>query len=81
MNIYRFKFEVDCPNNDQRICYQVEIQADRTIMVENISGHFLSLTSAYHEDIADSAYQRFGGYQIIKAHHHGVDVETRRGAE
>ncbi len=81
MNIYRFNFEVDCPNNDQRIAYQVEIQSARTIMVENIAGYFLSLTSAFHEDIADNAYQRFGGQQIIKAHHHGVGVETRRGEE
>lgn len=79
MNIYRFKFEAECPNNQQRIAYLVEIRITQTIMVENIARHFLSLTEGYHEDIADESYQRFGGMQTITAHHHGVDVETRRG--
>ena len=79
MNIYKTRFEVSCPNNGERICYQVEIRSDCTIMVENIAGFFASLYSEYHEAIADSAYERFGGYQVIRAHHHGVDIETRRG--
>lgn len=81
MNTYTYRFELDCPNNGQRIAYRVEITADRTIMVENIAGFFNSLTAAYHEDIADKAHQAFGGKQTITAHHHGVDIETRRGWE
>jgi len=79
MNIYKFRFDCECPNNNERIQYSVEISTTRTVMVENIAAHFLSLTSAFHEDIADEAFQKFGGHQVIKAHHHGVDVETRRG--
>jgi len=79
MNIYCFKFECECPNNQQRIAYRVEIRSAQTIMVENIAGFFLSFTAAYQEDIADQSYQRFGGQQTISAHHHGVDIETRRG--
>lgn len=79
MNIYRTTFEIECPNNSHRIRYHAEIATQSVIMVERIYGHFASLTSAFHEDIADSAFEAFGGRQVIKAHHHGVDVETIRG--
>jgi hypothetical protein len=79
MNKYKFSFELECPNNSQRIAYQAEITVDRVIMVENIASFFLSYTAAYHEEIADASYETFGGYQVITAHHHGVDVETTRG--
>ena len=79
MNNYKFSFDAECPNNGARISYQVEIETDQVIMAENISRFFLSYTAAYHEDIAESSYERFGGRQTIKAHHHGVDIETRRG--
>lgn len=79
MNTYTYRFEVSCPNNGERIAYQAEINVNRTIMAENIAGFFSSLTSAYHEEIAESAYEAFGGHQIISAHHHGVDVKTERG--
>jgi hypothetical protein len=36
---------------------------------------------AYHEKVADNLHYQFGGRQILKAHHHGVDIETRRGFE
>lgn len=81
MNTYIYAFELDCPNNGERIAYKVEIVARRTIMVENIVSFFSSLTSAFHEDIADKSYETFGGFQIITAHHHGVNVETRRGRQ
>lgn len=79
MNKYSIKFELSCPNNDQRIAYQASIETDRTIMAENLYGYFASLASAFHEDLADQAYERFGGRQTIRAHHHGVDIETVRG--
>jgi len=80
VNTYKYNFEIECPNNNnQRIAYRVEITVDRVIMVENIASFFLSYTAAYHEEIADASYETFGGYQVITAHHHGVDVETTRG--
>ena len=80
MNTYKYNFEIECPNNNnQRIAYRVEITVDRVIMVENIASFFLSYTAAFHEEVADASYETFGGYQVISAHHHGVDIETRRG--
>ena len=79
MNTYKYNFEIECPNNSQRIAYRVEITVDRVIMAENIVSFFLSYTAAYHEEIADASYETFGGYQVISAQHHGVDIETRRG--
>ena len=49
------------------------------ITVEEIMAVCAEFEAEYHEEIADALFQRFGGVQILKAHHHGVDVETRRG--
>jgi hypothetical protein len=80
-NIYRHKFFSHCPNNGQPIEYTVEITVPKTskIMVEHIVTAGRLCDNAYHERIADCFFDQFGGQQVITAHHHGVDIETRRG--
>jgi hypothetical protein len=80
-NTYRHKFFSRCPNNGQTIEYAVEITVPATskIMVEHIVTAGKLCDNAYHERIADCFFDQFGGQQVITAHHHGVDIETRRG--
>lgn len=79
MNIYRQQFVSHCPNNGLHIIYWLEIQTDAVIHVEHIVTATRLMANSFHEDIADELHARFGGRQILKAHHHGVDIETRRG--
>ena len=63
------------------IIYEIEIESDAMIQVEHITtqAKLCRLNPSYHEKIADTFFERFGGRQTINAHHHGVDIETRRG--
>lgn len=79
MNIYRHNFVCACPNNGFAIVYSLQIETDRVIYVEHIVTAAALHKQAYHEAIADDMHARFGGRQTLKAHHHGVDIETRRG--
>jgi hypothetical protein len=79
MNIYRHQFICTCPENSKPIIYQLEIQSEKVIRVEHIVLACDLYRQAFHEAIADSLFERFGGVQIMTAHHHGVDIETRRG--
>ncbi len=80
MNIYRHQFVVQCPANSKPIIYDLEIQSERMIHVEKIVIACQMWQQEYHEKIADSlAYQFPETRQTLKAHHHGVDVETVRG--
>lgn len=82
MNIYKHQFVVACPNNKKPILYDLEIRADKMIYVEKIVIACQLWQQEYHEKIADSlAYQFPETYQVLRAHHHGVDIETRRGLE
>jgi hypothetical protein len=80
MNIYRHQFVVACPANSKAIIYDLEILSQKMIYVEKIVIACAVWQSEYHEKMADSlAYQFPDTYQVLKAHHHGVDIETRRG--
>jgi hypothetical protein len=82
MNIYRHQFVCVCPENAKPIIYNLEIQTEavHVIRVEHIALACGLYQQAFHEKIADDLFRRFGGLQVLKAHHHGVDIETRRGA-
>lgn len=80
-NIYRHQFVSRCPNNQQPIVYALEIETDAMVRVEHIVTAARVNECAFHEVIADDLHARFGGRQTLKAHHHGVDIETRRGFE
>lgn len=79
MNIYRQQFVSHCPNNGLHIIYSLEIQSSEVIHVEHIVTATRLMADSFHEDIADELFSRFGGKQTLRAHHHGVDIETRRG--
>ena len=81
MNIYRFTFMVRCPVNRRIVSYAFELRKPdhEKVMVEHIQIAAALYETAYHEEIADAFLKQFGGQQILKAHHHGVDIETRRG--
>jgi hypothetical protein len=79
VNIYRHTFVATCPANGQAIIFNLEIRKPEMIRVEHITMACALHKTGYHEDIADELYARFGGLQVIRAHHHGVDIETVRG--
>lgn len=81
MNIYRRQFVATCPNNGEAIIYSLTIEAgDRMIQVEHICTATALIKQGFHEQIADELHRRFGGRQVLRAHHHGVDIETIREA-
>jgi hypothetical protein len=80
MNIYRHRFCVVCPSNGKQVFYELEIQSEHMIYVEKIALACQLWQQEYHEKIADSlGYQFPDTRQFLRAHHHGVDVETVRG--
>lgn len=78
MNLYRHAFSTLCPNNAVAIHYVLEIETTRMIPVEEIV-EACQVEKAFHEALAETLILRFGGRQTLRAHHHGVDIETRRG--
>lgn len=81
MNKYTYSFFSTCPNNGEIISYELSITHDKTIMVEHIKSSAKTMEGRFHEDIADLMYREFGGLQVIRATHHGVQIETTRGGE
>lgn len=82
MNIYSRQFVARCPNNNESIIYNLRIEIeDRMLQVEHIVTATSLIQQGYHEQIADDLHRRFGGRQFLRAHHHGVDIETIRGDE
>lgn len=79
MNIYRHQFVCICPQNKKPIIYDLEVQADHMIMVEHIVVACQVYQQQYHEALADHLQKHLGGKHVLKAHHHGVDIETLRG--
>lgn len=81
MNKYSRIFVATCPNNSESIIYDLTIEtADRMIQVEHIVTATNLIKRGFHEQIADELHRRFGGRQVLRAHHHGVDIETVREA-
>lgn len=82
MNIYRHQFIVQCPANARPVIYDLEIQSHKMIHVEKIAVACQMWQQEFHEKIADALALQFPETkQTLKAHHHGVDIETRRGFE
>lgn len=80
MNIYRHQFVCTCPANKQPIIYQLEVRSLKMIYVEKIVIACQMWQQEFHEKIADALAKQFPGTaQVLRAHHHGVDVETHRG--
>lgn len=81
MNTYRHTFVATCPSDGDSIVYKLEIKSRETILVEHIKTATALIKKGYHEEIAASLYERFGGEQRITAEHQGVQIETLRAME
>jgi hypothetical protein len=79
MNIYRRSFVASCPQNGDRVAYALELESPVMIYAEQIELATDLFTPQYHEALADRLYQQFGGRQVLRATHRGVEIETRRG--
>ena len=77
MNIYTTEFFAKCPNNGIRIKYQLRIEAEGVIPVEEILAAVDRFREGFHESLAD-ALSTLGGRQTLTADHHGVTIETVR---
>ena len=80
MNAYSTEFFAQCPNNGVRIKYSLRIETASVVSVEEILAAVDLIDQKFHEEIADDLFGRFGGRQTLRAHHHGVDIETVRSA-
>jgi len=81
VNIYRVEFFAKCPVNGIRIKYLLRIETTRVIRVESLLAAAEDIGGGYHEAIADDLASLFPGRQTLTAEHHGVHIETTRGAE
>lgn len=78
MNRYRTTFFALCPANGTRIEYELEIVTGERLMVERIMEVVNAMTCGFHEDFADALQLSLGGSQVLRAQHHGVEIETIR---
>lgn len=79
LNIYRRQFVSVCPADGDAIVYTLEMRFAQMVRVEHINTALALEPSAFHEDISNRPFERFGGEQRITATHQGVEIETRRG--
>lgn len=77
-NTYRHTFAATCPSDGEVIFYSLEIRSQSMIRVEHIKTATALIKQGWHEQIADHLAERFGGDQVIKAVHQGVEIETVR---
>ena len=78
MNTYETEFFATCPVNQIRISYKLKIKTTKLIKVEEIITSIESITSGFHEEIADKLFAVFEGTQTLVANHHGVKITTIR---
>ncbi|OAS28010.1 hypothetical protein AYO08_00995 [Pseudomonas putida] len=77
-NTYRHTFTATCPGDGEVIVYKLEIRSQTMIRVEHIKTATALIKQGWHEQIADNLAERFGGDQVIKAVHQGIEIETVR---
>jgi hypothetical protein len=77
-NTYRYRFVSDCPNNGVPIQYNWTLETNSMIQVEDLMTAAGEYSTGYHEQIADALAERFTGRHTLRAHHHGVEIETVR---
>jgi len=77
-NTYRHLFTATCPGDGEVIVYSLAICSRAMIRVEHIKTATALIKQGWHQQIADNLAERFGGDQVIKAVHQGVEIETVR---
>ena len=79
MNIYKYKFLVNCPNNPKEaIEYSLKVSNKKMILAEDIVLACTFSEPIFHEEIADKLCAKLPGKQEIKAIHCNVEVVTIR---
>jgi hypothetical protein len=79
MNIYQTEFFAKCPSNNVRVHYRLRIETEEIISVEDLMSRIETVyAEGFHELMADDMHETFGGRQVLKAYHHGVEIETLR---
>lgn len=83
MNNYSIEFFSNCPTNGVRVKYalSIEVPSKLVIQAEQLVAEVEAVESGppvFHEEIADRFAAKFPGSHTLKAHHHGVDIETTR---
>lgn len=77
-NTYRHTFTATWPSDGEVIVYTLEICSQAMTRVEHIKKATALIKQGWHEQIADQLGKRFGGHQVIKVVHQGVEIETVR---
>jgi len=80
MNIYRHRFSATCPANGRIVEYALEIRAHRMILAEDVVKACGQVKRAYHEQIAETLYNKLGGFQVLTAHRGHRNTEGHRMA-
>lgn len=78
MNRYTHAFVVECPVNGVKVGYCLTIDHCDKILVEDLMSA-CDVGVGFHEDLADALHAKFGGFQQMRAYHHGTWIETFRG--
>ena len=84
MNKYELTHVAKCPNNNQKDVYNITIESEETIMVEDINEFFHEnrIAKMYQEQWADALAERFPDAKICFAcEHQGIMITTERGKE
>jgi hypothetical protein len=79
LNIYTIQFFSNCPNNGIRIHYDLRIESETPIRVENIFAEIDRVDDLFHEEMAEQLAMALPGRHTLSAHHHGVHITTLRG--
>lgn len=77
MNIYRYTFTAECPNDGAQIEYHLTIKTGAMLMAERIVEATKGLRG-FQEHIANKLADLFPGQHTLIAVHNGVEVETQR---
>lgn len=83
LNTYTAEFATACPTNGVRVKHRLRIESAEVIPVEQIVAVIEGIESGermFQEEIADRIAASLPGRQVLFGHHHGVDIETVRGA-
>lgn len=80
MNTYRYTFAAACPGNGEQIIYSLELQHKDMVRVEHIKTACALHREGFQEAVAADLHARFGGRLVLRAMHHGVEIETVLGA-
>lgn len=72
MNVYELQITASCPSDDLPDVYQAKIEADHTILVEDILSATKDLGKQYQEDITHQLARKLAARVTTIGYHYGV---------